>query len=185
MRYEIKESFIGFINVFVKTGLGLSDVLKEELRSVGLDLFDLRGQGYDNGANFKGKNIGVQKLISEEFPRAYFVPCSSHSLNLVVNDAAAATGSFVSFFAFVQHIYVFLSGSTNRWDVLKKHLGAGLTPKPICTTRWSSRIDSMKPLRYNLGQIIAALNEIHDSDKFDENTRYEAGCISDKINYTE
>lgn len=184
--YEIKESFIEFINVFVKTGLGLAQVLKDELQTLDLDLNDLRGQGYDNGSSFKGKNIGVQKKITEEYPRAFFVPCSSHSLNLVVNDAAGSSGCTVGFFTFVQHIYNFLSGSTNRWDILREQLGqnSGLTPKPICATRWSSRIDAMKPLRHNPIKIIAALNEIHDSDKFDTNARHEAGCISDKIDYT-
>lgn len=70
--------------------------------------------------------------------------------------------------------------------MLKKHLTAGkaLTPKPLCTTRWSSRTDTMKPLRNNPGQIIAALREIENTDSFVPDVRHEAGSIADKINFS-
>lgn len=133
----------------------------------------------------KGKNVGVQKKILEKYPRARYNPCASHSLNLLVNDAAEATGATLDFFSFVNHIFVFLSGSTNRWDILRKHLInlSNLTVKPICTTRWPSRIDAMKPLRHNIDKIIAALKEIHNSKEFDAKTRHKAICIVDKIDY--
>ena len=37
------------------TGQGLFDVLLEELKSLELDVDNVRGQGYDNGSNMKGK----------------------------------------------------------------------------------------------------------------------------------
>lgn len=49
---------------------------------------DMRRQGYDNGSNMKRKQSGVQKRVGDINPRAFYVPCSAHSLNLVVNDAA-------------------------------------------------------------------------------------------------
>lgn len=184
-RYEIKESFIEFLNILVKTGLGISDVALNELELLSLDANDLRGQGYDNGANMKGKNIGVQQQILQKYPRAIFSPCCDHSLNLSLNDAAAASVPTSEFFSMVHHNFVFLSGSTNRWDILKKHLGSSkIAPKAICTTRWSSRIDAMKPLRKNLYEIKAALNEIRAAEKFDHEVRHEAGCIADKMDYT-
>jgi hypothetical protein len=38
------------------TGQGLFDVLQNELKSLDLDIDNVRGQGYDNGSNMKGKN---------------------------------------------------------------------------------------------------------------------------------
>lgn len=85
-----------------------------------------------------------------------------------MNDAAS-TGAAVDFFSFFNHILVFLSGSTGRWDILRKHLEnrSNLTPKPICTTRWPSRIDAVKPLRNNADKIIDALKEISTFEKVD------------------
>jgi hypothetical protein len=41
------------------TGQGLFDVLQEELKSLDLDIDNVRRQGYDNGSNIKGKHQGV------------------------------------------------------------------------------------------------------------------------------
>lgn len=99
--YEIKESFIEFIKITDKTGQGISEAIQNELELLGLDPNDMRGQAYDNGSNMKGKKIGVQKKILEKYPRARYNPCASHSLNLLVNDAAEATGATLDFFSFV------------------------------------------------------------------------------------
>jgi hypothetical protein len=57
-----------------------------------------RGQSYDNGANMRGKNKGVQARLQEVNPRALLVSCGAHTLNLVVADASEsfvdATGYF-------------------------------------------------------------------------------------------
>lgn len=169
--YEIKESFIEFVEVTDKSGVGIADVIIQELERFELNVFDLRGQGYDNGANMEGKNVGVQRIILNKNPRAFFVPCSNHSLNLVVNEAACSSIISSTFFSLVEKVYTFLSASTNRWDILKSNLSSSdSVPKAICTTRWSSRIDAIKPLRQHLKQIIAALTEISGNSKFDSLT---------------
>jgi hypothetical protein len=58
---EICERFLGFTSVDVSTVKGLSDVTLKSLEKNKLELKHCRGQGYDNGANIKGKNSGVQK----------------------------------------------------------------------------------------------------------------------------
>lgn len=185
--WQITESFVKFVDISsAKTGLLITDVALSELETLCLDLDDMRGQGFDNGSPMKGKHIGVQKRILDKNPRAFYNPCGNHSLNLAVNNAADVSSCTTEFFAIIQKIFVFLSASTNRWDVLKKHLSVGkaLTPKPLCTTRWSSRADTMTPLRNNPGEIIAALREIENSDCFESNVQHEAGSIADKINFS-
>lgn len=182
--YEIRESFLGFIRITDKTGAGIAEVIIEKIEQLGLDFVNLRGQGYDNGSNMKGKNIGVQRQILEKNPRSSFVPCSNHSVNLVLNEAASSSVANSAFFSAIQNIYTFLSDSTNRWDILKKHLKSrDVTLKPLCTTRWSSRIDAMKPLRHSLKNIIAALEEISQTSTFKYEVRAEAEGIIRAINF--
>jgi hypothetical protein len=53
------------------TSKGLSDVTLKLLSKNKLELKHCRGQGYDNGANMKGKNSGVQKPILDQNPLTF------------------------------------------------------------------------------------------------------------------
>lgn len=185
-KWEIKESFVKFADISSsKTGELITNAAVFELNKLGLNLDDMRGQGFDNGAPMTGKNVGVQKRILEQNPRAFFNPCGNHSLNLAVNDAADSSKIATQFFSIVQKIYVFLSAATNRWDVLKEHLAPtkAKTPKQLCTTRWSSRVNAVRPLCKNPGAILAALKEIHESNSFNASVRLEAESLADKIDF--
>lgn len=80
---------------------GLTEVIINVLNKYGVELENCIGQGYDNGANMKGKNIGVQKTILDLNPLAFFVPCGCHSLDLVLCDAAKSSLKSITLFRIV------------------------------------------------------------------------------------
>ncbi|XP_067140986.1 zinc finger MYM-type protein 1-like [Centruroides vittatus] len=94
----IYEQFIKFIHVESSTGENLFFVLKKEIQSLGLDINNIRGQGYDNGSNMKGKVSGVQARLLKENPRAFFTPCVCHNYNLVSGDVAKICPEALTFF---------------------------------------------------------------------------------------
>lgn len=71
---KIHEHFLGFIPVESSTGMSLSDILIQRLRDLDIPIQNMRGQGYDNGANMKGKHSGVQRRIRNINPRAFLFP---------------------------------------------------------------------------------------------------------------
>jgi len=79
---SVDEYFINFLHITLKTEL--FDVLKQELSNLGICLSNCRGQDYDNGANMVGHKQGVQARILNDNPRALFLPCCAHSLNLLL-----------------------------------------------------------------------------------------------------
>lgn len=56
-----------------------------------------------------------------------------------------------------------------------------LTLKPLSVTRWESRIDSIRPLRYDLEKNYDALIEISEDSNKDIKTRHQAACLCSKI----
>jgi hypothetical protein len=58
------------------------------MKSFGLNIDDIGGQGYDNDSNMKGKHQGVQRQLLDINPRALYMPCSWHSLNITLCDMA-------------------------------------------------------------------------------------------------
>lgn len=177
---NVREHFLGFVQVSDTSGQGLTACLLDQLSKRGIPVRNMRGQGYDNGSNMKGKNVGVQKRILDLNPRAFYVPCGSHSLNLVVNDAALSCTVAVNFFSNIQEVYNFFSGSTYRWSILTNHV-KNLTVKPLSETRWESRIDALKPLRYHIDEVYDAVYEATSDSKIDAFGKCTAAGIAKKI----
>jgi hypothetical protein len=119
---SIEESFLGFLDVNDTTRQGLFDVLQNELKSLDLDIDNVRGQGYDNGSNMKGCTNGVQKKLLDLNPRAFYSACSCHSLNLALCDMANTCGKAKDFFRIIQHIYTIFANSTKKWQILKDNI---------------------------------------------------------------
>ena len=104
---EIKESFVDFYPLDGKTAEVVTEQILEKLKSDGLNLEDCRGQRYDNAATMAGIHTGVAKRISDVNPKAVFVPCTNHSLNLAGVHCADKVVNAVTFFATIEKLYVF------------------------------------------------------------------------------
>ena len=82
---EINERFIKYMDCKEGvTGEALEFNVEDTLEKVGLPLADCRGQGYDGPSSMSSKAKGVSERILKKNPKALYVHCSSHRLNLVV-----------------------------------------------------------------------------------------------------
>lgn len=77
-----ESTFWGFLIAPESTGLGLSTLILNRLKELNIPFEDCRGQSYDNGANMKGQNKGVQARMLKRNPRALLcAKCSPHIIS--------------------------------------------------------------------------------------------------------
>ena len=134
-------------------------MILETLEEGGIPIADCRGQVYDNGANMAGKYKGVQALLLQENALAVFSPCGCHTLNLCGTDSAECCAEAITFFGAVQTVYTLFSSSPQCWEILLSKTG-NQSLRSKSDTRWSSRINCVKPFAANLNGIKAALEEL-------------------------
>ncbi len=80
----IREEFLKFSSLTRLTGKAIVFVV---IRGVGLDICNIRGQGYDGASNMSSSRIGLQACIREKAPLAIYTHCSGHCLNLVISHS--------------------------------------------------------------------------------------------------
>jgi len=153
--YEIFERFIEFVDCNKKTGEDIANLILQTLEKRNIPISDCRAQGYDNGPNMSGAYKGVQARILEINPLAIFSPCACHSLNLCGVHSAECCPEVIKFFGFVQKLYNIFSSSPQRWEILKQNTKCSL--HSTSNTRWSARIESVKPIVENLPSIIKSI----------------------------
>ena len=101
------ERFLQFVPIASHTGGNLYQVIKPTFQELEIPLTDCLGQTYDNPSNMSGIYNGVQAKVLNDNPRALFIPCMAHSLNLSGSVAAESCAQSVTFFGIVQKLYVF------------------------------------------------------------------------------
>ncbi|XP_075715601.1 zinc finger MYM-type protein 1-like [Rhinoderma darwinii] len=175
--WHIQERFLEFFDFFQKTGEEIAEMIISRLSEHAIDLKDCRGQGYDNGANMSGRIKGVRARIQERYPTAIFCPCAAHSLNLVGVHAAASCPEMKTFFGSVNRLYILFSSSPERWNTLLEEVGRSL--QGLSDTRWSSRIEAVRPIAQKLPSVLKALEKVLASKKLTSDAHSDAQGLHD------
>ncbi|XP_067213479.1 zinc finger MYM-type protein 1-like [Linepithema humile] len=132
----IEEIFMGFYETPSTTAEILFNIVKDILARFDLDIHNLRGQCYDGAANVSGRITGLQARIKESEPRALYVHCNAHNLNLVVQDGMQCISSVKNFIGVVKELINFIRDSPKRQGHFKE-LQSDISPAltQFCPTR--------------------------------------------------
>ena len=80
---EAHEEFIGLHQVESTASTVLDGVIHDVLIRLNISISKIRGQCYDGAAAICGSQRGMATLIQQEEPRAIYIHCYGHALNLV------------------------------------------------------------------------------------------------------
>jgi len=118
-----------------------------------------RGQSYDGAANMSGDIKGLQGRISLLEPRAIFVHCYAHNLNLILKDATADHPLFRDLFSCVHTLSNMVRESPKRManfkNLAKLNEEPGIVLKPFCATRWTVRVLSLDAVAEQIESYLA------------------------------
>lgn len=156
------EEFIGLHHVADITTNTVVGVLKDTVLRMNLNLSMCRGQCYDGAANMKK----VAKTIKEIQPKALYLHCFGHSLNLAVSDTLKQVTPLSSTLDHSLEICKLVKFSPRR-DAIFTKLKAELSPqvpglRNLCPTRWTVRAASLESIRLNYPTLLATWEEAVD-----------------------
>jgi hypothetical protein len=168
---KVHEEFLQFIPVTDMTGKGLADIICKTINDLSLQPQFMVGQGYDGAGAMSGHMNGVQAIIKEKYPKALYVHCSSHCLNLCISEGCSVQG-VRNCMGTIESAYNFFN-TPKRQTILSAQIEKMDNDqrkkeklKRMCPTRWVERHDSVQSFVELLRPILAALDEIKTwSDK--------------------
>jgi len=115
---KVPERFLGLKHIDKCTSIALKEALVGMISSHKLSMSMIRGQGYDGASNMRGEFNGVQKLVRDQNPYAFYVHCFAHQLQLVVVAVSTSTPAIADFFNYVPLIVNTVGASCMRKDIL-------------------------------------------------------------------
>ena len=110
------------------------------------------GQAYDGCSTMAEKISGVKTRIQNDYPNANFFHCSSHKINLVINDLNDVS-EVRNTVGTIKEIINFFRDSPLR----RKHIP---NIPLFCETRWTSKYKSLRIFSENIILIINALQDL-------------------------
>jgi len=92
------------------SGIVLSEKIQNTLSAIHLPLEWLVGQSYDGAGNVRGKYAGLNTHILEVAPRAVYIWCNAHRLNLVIEAVLKCSPDICNSLGIIQKLYNFFLG---------------------------------------------------------------------------
>ncbi|XP_064406466.1 52 kDa repressor of the inhibitor of the protein kinase-like [Halichondria panicea] len=174
----IREVFVEFVVCDTgTTGQAIAEKILEALKRYGLDISCLRGQCYDGAGNMAGKYKGAAKVVQDTCPKAVYVHCAAHVLNLCVVGACKVQlvknmmGTMVEICLFfsnspkrqiVETFSIISSGSSSGWNSESCRAAESLL---ICITRYQfiiSFVVAKECLQYTKGLTVSLQKRAND-----------------------
>ncbi|XP_071719297.1 uncharacterized protein [Rutidosis leptorrhynchoides] len=116
----LRERFLNVVHVNDTCSLTLKTNLWNQLLHYQFDTNKIRGQSYDGASNMRGEWNGLQALVANDCPYAYYVHCFAHRLQLALVASSREVIPIHQFFTKLTFIINVVCASSKRHDELQK-----------------------------------------------------------------
>lgn len=167
---QLKEDFLTFTQVVDVSAESIVNVIFQICNSLNLDMSKVVGQGYDGCSTFSGHVTGVHQRFKQLYPKAVYVHCSAHKLNLVLSESLNIP-CVRNCLGTVGEVSNLLRNNVQASDLLK-HYVSELVPASkktrllgLCQTRFIERQDAINTFMELLPAVVATLQELSESNR--------------------
>ncbi|XP_062152101.1 LOW QUALITY PROTEIN: uncharacterized protein LOC133860528 [Alnus glutinosa] len=115
----VRERFFGLVHVSNTAAATLQNGMYFVLSQHKLAIENIRGQGYDGASNMRGGWNGLQALVSNDCPYAYYIHCFAHRLQLALVAASKEVIPVHQFFTNLTFIVNIVCASCSRFEELR------------------------------------------------------------------
>lgn len=98
-----------------------------------IDIANCISQCYDGASVMSGCNTGVRKRVTDVNPKAVYIHCHAHQLNLVLVDSCKSLNHASEFFSLLQCLYNYISSSIPHALFVTKQQELGLKVVQLLT----------------------------------------------------
>ncbi|XP_067130092.1 zinc finger MYM-type protein 1-like [Centruroides vittatus] len=173
---KVQEVFVGFVELKGLDAKSIAQTIDEFLTKEELIPVKCVGLGFDGCSTMSGKESGVQAILRKKYTKALFFHCSSHKLNLVINDLNAlpeirntigTTKDIISFF---------------RESILRRKLIPNIST--LCETRWSEKHKTIRVFKDNFHVIMEALETLsRDGNSATRNHAFQLRAAASRVSF--
>ncbi|XP_067118862.1 52 kDa repressor of the inhibitor of the protein kinase-like [Centruroides vittatus] len=173
---EVQGVFVGFVELKGLDAKSIAQTIDEFLTKEELIPVKCVGLKFDGCSTMSGKEGGVQAILRKKYTKALFFHCSSHKLNLVINDLNAlpefrntigTTKDIISFF---------------RESILTRKLIPNIST--LCETRWSEKHKTIRVFNDNFHVIMEALETLsRDGNSATRNHAFQLRAAASRVSF--
>jgi len=185
-------------NAVSSSGQALFDLLRITLNSMNVNLKNCIADAFDGVTNMNGQYQGVQAKLKEVSPRHIHTWCYAHILNLVLQQTTSYSVTVISFFGFMQELYVFFKKSYKRLNIYEGNNDRSSHLINIGATHRRCKKDSVQKIfgradmwiveaqhrerkSFIYVKIVLSLYEISQSNDFNVNVRSNARSLLGRL----
>ncbi|XP_065885455.1 zinc finger MYM-type protein 1-like [Dysidea avara] len=168
--YEVHEDLLGLKELPNTKAVTIHHEIKDVLMRCSLSISQCRGQAYDGASNMSGIRNGAQALFKQEEPKALYVHCLAHSLNLCVQDVSKKCKLLRNTLDFIYNLVQLIKFSPKRlnlFETLKSDVTVNTgetlpSLRTLCPTRWTVRHGAIASVLKNYKVLLTALDTIQE-----------------------
>ena len=154
---EVHEEFLGLYHVDSIDAATVTMTITDLFQHFGLSIGRLRAQCYDGASAMSGSRSGVAKRIRDLEPKAFFVHCYGHALNLSACGTLKQCKPLRNALETTHEITKLIKYSPRREAIFQKikdslpveSSGTGAGIRVLCPTHWTVRAVSLKSILDN------------------------------------